>query len=177
MTYTLDPDLVTAAVARLSAYAPFQEMVAEGLIGSDDDGTVWLFQGLDQDGRPFRDPEGTGKCVVVLMERQEWAAANAHNTAHFPLLQMLIYADCTRNVDGAVVTRDADRKAKHVFQKLDRCFHLPSNLDEDKRWAIDANTYVDVHSCLRGDPATISDVPQTEWATVRLEARYTTITD
>lgn len=171
--YTLSRDLVTAAHARLSAYAPFQQLVADGVIGSESDGTPWLFQGLDNEGRPFRDPEGSEQCVVVLSEGGEWAPANRHNTAYFPVLQMLIYADSTRHPDTAAPIRlDARQKAKHVFRILNRCFHLPSNTDADQNWP-----GLRVHSCVAGGPFSLNDVPGTQSATVRGECRYNTVTD
>jgi hypothetical protein len=181
MTADLRIDLVTAAVQRLRAYAPFQQLLAEGLIGTDADDTAsaevrlakaWLFQGLDNEGRPFRDPEGSGTSVIVLSERGEWATANAHNSAYFPSLQMLVYTDCSRDADGGVVMRDGDRKAKHIFRILDRCFHLPGNAPVDRAWP-----GLMVHASVRGNPFTLTDVPGTETYTVRGEARYDVTTD
>ena len=166
-------DLVTAAHMRMSAYPPFVQLVAEGWIGADANGTPWLFQGLDNEGRPFRDPEGSGTSVVVLSERREWAGANAHNTAYFPRLQMLIYTDSDRAVDGSASTRNADRKCKSIFRVLDRCFHLVGARQEDRLWAEGFR----VHACLRSGPFTLGDVPQTDGLTVRGEAAYDTITD
>lgn len=198
-SYDFDLDLATAAVQRLRDYLPFQQLVADGVVGTDANDAAplaekveqaWLFQGLDRDGRPFRDPEGSGRCVVVLSERREWASANPHNTASFPALQMLIYADSSRLSDGAPWIRDADRKCKHVFKKLDPRFHNPSNQTEDRRWsyvekivhpdgAVEAlpSKVIQVHSSLRGSPFTIGDVPGTNEYTVRGEVSYNMITD
>lgn len=173
-------DLVTSAHMRLSAYPPYQQLILDGFIGTDASDTAdaatkvsqgWLFQGLDNDGRPFRDPEGTGKSVVVLSERSQWATANRHNTATFPALQMLIYTDCTRDADGGVLSRDADRRCKHIFKILDRCFHLP--LNDDHAWP--GSFWV--HDSVRGTGFNIGDVPGTESWTVRGEATYDIITD
>lgn len=183
-------DLVTAAIARLRGYAPFQQLVLDGLIGTDATGPeesiakAWLFQGLDNEGRPFRDPEGSGQSVIVLSERGEWASANSHNSAYFPILQMLVYTDCTRDADGAVLKRDADRKAKHIFRILDRCFHLVGERT-DQPYAVVVEVFDDVPverrffvaSSLRGNPFTLTDVPGTEAYTVRGEARYDVTTD
>lgn len=174
-------DLVTSAHQRLSAYLPFQALVLEGLIGTDAADTAtdaeklaaaWLFQGLDDEGRPFRDPEGSGTSVVVLSENTEWTGPNRHNTAHFPALQMLIYMDSTRAEAGAPTSLDARRKLKHVARILDRCFHLVGNLSEDHAWP-----GLDVHSCVRATGLDIRDVPGTQSATVRGEYRYEALTD
>lgn len=194
----LDLDLVAFAYHRLRDDSEFQKMVTDGLIGTDAADTAtadakvaqaWLFQGLDSEGRPFRDPEGSGKAVVVLSERREWAGANPHNSPAFPALQMLIYADSDRNSDGTPTTRNADRKCKHIFKRLDRRFHRPAHPATDQRWTLpetvtnpDGSTtvltrYMHVHSCLRGAPFVIGDVPLTGAYTVRGEAVYHTITD
>lgn len=176
----LDLDLVTAAHTRLSEFAAFQELVEAGLIGTDADAAAplaekvskaWLFQGLDDEGRPFRDPEGSGTSVIVLSERREWAGPNPHNTAYFPALQMLVYTDSARGTEGEILTRDADRKCKHIFRRLDRCFHLPSNQPEDRSWP-----GMPVYSSLRGAGFELGDVPGTNAATVRGEVVYHTIT-
>lgn len=177
----VEVDLVTAAHQRLSAYLPFQQLVLEGLIGTEAAvgapdieklQGAWLFQGLDDEGRPFRDPEGSGTSVVVLSERREWAAPNRHNTADFPALQMLIYTDSTRAADGSVLTRDAGMKVKHIAKVLDRCFHLVQNRPEDQWWVSKW-----VHSSLRSSGRDIRDVPGTQSLTVRCEMNYETVTD
>ncbi len=174
-------DLVTAAVRRLRASDVFAELVDNGYIGTDAPDSAdlttkiaqaWLFQGLDNDGRPYRDPEGSGTGAVVLSEREEWTAPNRHNTAYFPQLQMLIYMDCTRDAAGAPEEQDADRKVKHAFRLLDRVFHLTGNTEEDQDWA-----GYRVHSSVRGSRFVIRDVPQSQSYTVRGEATYETLTD
>lgn len=174
-------DLVTAATRRLRAFPAFQLLVSQGFIGTDayDSDTLptkvsaaWLFQGLDNEGRPFRDPEGSGKAAIVLTERSEWAAPNRHNTAYFPELQMLIYMDSTRDEDGSLVSPDADSKTKHVFRLLDRCFHLVGNTEAEQKWST-----LRVHSSVRSSRFVLRDVPGTQSATVRGEATYETLTD
>lgn len=196
MTTPMLSDLVTSAYMRLVAYAPFQQLVLDGFIGTDAADPAsdaikiagsWVFQGLDNEGRPYRDPEGSSRSVVVLSERREWASPNSHNTAYFPALQMLIYTDSTRDPEtGAPASADADRKCKHIFRILDRCFHLPSNHTPDRRWPLPPDallspnpkiTYARVHSSLRGTPFSLGDVPLTQSTVVRGEATYNIITD
>lgn len=175
-------DLVTAAYQRLAAFPDFQSMVLNGLIGTDAASAAldseklakaWLFQGLDDEGRPFRDPEGSGTSVVVLAEHNEWTGPNRHNTAFFPRLQILIYTDSTRAANGAVGAQDARRKTKHIAKRLDRCFHLVGNDVADQVWG-DRKW---VHSSVRSSPLSIRDVPGTQSQTVRCEMVYDTMTD
>lgn len=176
-------DLATAAWDRLSAYPSFQDFVLSGLIGTDAEADApdeeklekaWIFQGLDKDGRPFRNAEGSGTSVVVLSSRDDWAAANRHNTWTFPALQMLVYTDSDRNSDGSLVTRNAVSKCKEIMRALNRCFHLVGNTEEDQAWP-----GLRVHSCLQaGGGLRITDVPDAEdGATVRGEYRYEVVTD
>ena len=174
-------DLNTAAHKRLRAYPAFTRLVLEEVVGSDALASeadllrlqkAWLFQGLDDNGNPFRDPEGSGACVIVLAEHSGWSGPNPHNTAEFPKLQMLVYADSTRNEDGSPAIRDAVQKCKHVFKMLHPCFHLPSNQEEDHLWS-----GMRVHSSLGDSPLTITDVPLTQNLTVRGERTYNIITD
>lgn len=171
MTTTPDEDLLTAAWKRVAASAVLAELIADGFIGTDDDNTPWLFQGLDAEGRPFRDPEGSGKGVIVLMENT-WAQRNRHNTWHFPELQVLIYMDSTRNADGSPVAPDARRKCKHAAKRIDKLFHLPGNTEADQDWE-----GFRVHGSLSSSDLSLDDVPQTQAYTVRGTLRYETKVD
>lgn len=176
MTVVIPLDFLSASVQKLQAFPAFQALVLEGLIGTDADDTdsdvlklsrSWLFQGLSEGGAPYRDPEGSSTGVVVLRETPEWSV-NAHNTMRFPSLQMMVYADSTRNEDGAVVVPDAEAKAKHIARMLDRCFHLPSNQPEDRRWP---GPYR-VHTCIRTGGMSIEEVPGTGGMTKRCIQTY-----
>ena len=166
-------DVSTAAVRRLRAHPAFIYLVEGGLIGTDaaegdalEDKVAqsWLFQGLDNEGRPFRDPEGSGTCVIVLKEWSEWSSTQ-HNTAQFPRLQMLVYADSTRKEDGSPEDRDATRKCKHVMKDLLPVFHIPGN--DVHEWP---GLYV--FTSLRDGGRTIMEVPGTEALTVRGEQYF-----
>lgn len=181
-------DLTTAAVRRLLASTAFATI--EDLIGTDAPGSdPWVFQGLDAEGRPFRDPEGSGKCVLVLSSRSEWSGPNRHNTFEFPRLQVLIYADSTRNDDGTPALRDAERKIKRIQRAVDVCFHLAGWEGVDTFWQDglmhDPDEHADVphqegcwvHSSLRSNPVSITDVPSTQSLTLRAEMLYDVGTD
>lgn len=185
-----DLDLTTAAVRRLLNSVPFGTI--EHLIGAEEapDGSLWVFQGLDADGRPFRDPEGSGKCVLVLSSRSEWSAPNKHNTFEFPKLQVLIYADSTRNEDGTPALRDAERKINKIHRAMDVLFHLAGWSGSDMYWQDGllhplpgevcppdhpTDPHLEgcwVHSSIRTNPISITDVPNTQSLTLRAELTY-----
>lgn len=179
---TVDTNLSTAAYDWLTADPVFRGMVTDGLIGTDATAptatpqekidAAWVFQGLDDEGRPFRDPEGTGKAVVVLSSRSEWTTPNQHNTAAFPALQVLIYVDSTRTVGGSEIAPDALQKAQHIAKRVNARFHLVANRSEGQKWG---DMYV--HSCLRSNPMDIRDVPGTHAKTVRVEMKYDCVAD
>jgi hypothetical protein len=173
-------DMVTSAFQKLSAYPAFQQLVLDGLIGTDADDTApdeekiakaWLFQSLDDQERPFRDPEGSGQCVILLSQHKSWSGPNRHNTAQFPQLNVLIYADSTRDADGAPITQDARRKAKHVAKRINPCFHRPGN--DDHLWPGDYW----VHASYQSMQLQLTDVPNTQAYTVRGEMTYEITTD
>jgi len=175
----LDVDLATAAYDWLLTDPAFHEMVADGLIGTDAPAastiperleSVWVFQGLDDEGRPRRNPEATGQAVIVLSSRTDWSSPNRHNSFAFPALQVLIYADSTRDANGAVVSLDATRKAKHIAKRITDRFHVPAS--RQMKWGD-----LWVHSSLRSNALDIRDVPMTQAATVRAELKFEVATD
>lgn len=181
-------DLGAAAYTRLTLWPAFNEVVAEGLVGTDPDGTPWVFQGLNDEGAPFRDPEGTGTGVIVLtVGREEWAS-NVHNTNRFPVLQVLYYMDATRNEDGSPVARDAEAKCRQLAHRLDRAFHIFGDKDDPYRtehfWPYSDLSVepskamkVMVHYSRRSSGLSIRDVPGSGSLTVRGEQRYELSTD
>lgn len=176
----VEVDLATAAIRRLKTHPSLQALVLEGLIGTDaEDGDPdseklarsWVFQGINDDLRPYRDPENSGTAALALQSRSDWAV-NAHNTAGFPQLKVYVYMDSTRNPDGSPKMLDADRKARHVAKALDEVFHLPGNQVEEQRWG-----GLSVHSSIRDSPLSIHDVPGTQGSMVRLDLTYNASTD
>ena len=153
-----------AAVRILRADTAFAALVGV-TVGSDTTYPYgWVFQGLTPEGRPFRDPEGTGKCAVVLNVRDSWASPNAHNNAMFPMLRVSIFADATRDAGRNITQRDADSKAWAVWEVLDRVFHDPGNSKHD--WS-----GVRVVSSVRGGEPGVMDVPGGD-GMVRLDVVY-----
>lgn len=179
---TLPIDLTTAAYRWLMDFEPFTQLIADGLVGSDAEAgaqnseileKAWVFQGLTDDGKPYRDPEGTGACVVVLSSRSEWST-NDHNTALFPVLQVLIYADSSRDTDGAPTSRDAENKCKYLYATIDRRLHILKE-EPDHWWSAPPEDFY-VISCTRAQGLQIMDVPLSEGYTVRGEVVYNTVT-
>ena len=119
--------LPKAAVDKFIASQECQDLIDEGLLGKDADGTPWVFQGSDDD-RPFRDPKGTGKAAIVLTSNGIWGV-NAHNTADFPLLTALAYVDVSRKPDGTVLTKNGKVRAQSILRRVKDVFHDPANKD------------------------------------------------
>jgi hypothetical protein len=169
----LATDVSTAAYDLLHGHQPFQTLVTEGIIGvgmgEGAPSQPWLFQGLDSEGRPRMDPEGTGKAVIVLQSWDSWSGGNNHNTAQFPVLQVLIYADSTRASDGSPVLQDAKDRAKTVYEVTDSLFHDAAN--RRHQWP---GLYV--VSSVRGGGPSMRTVPGTQDYTVRLETTYNLVT-
>lgn len=175
----MELDIATAAIRRLKAHPGLADLLMGGLIGTDTPAgdlpakvsSAWIFQGLTDELRPYRDPENSGTAALALQARSDWAV-NLHNTARFPQLKIYVYMDSTRNSDGSVKRLDADRKARHVARVLDSVFHLPGNQEVDQNWG-----GLSVHSSLRDSNLSIQDVPGTQGAMVRLDLAYNTSTD
>lgn len=178
----LDTDVTTAAYQRLTQHPEFLQLLRDGVVGTDAllsepligvlVSQSWVFQGLNDEGAPYRDPEGSGRVVIVVSALSEWSGMNAHNTAKFPRLQVLVYADATRDDLGAVPHNDARQKAAHVVSRMDKIFHLPQNQEEDQRWG-----ELRIHSSLRQGTISVRDVPKTQSQTVRAEITYQLISD
>lgn len=173
-------DLATAAVRRLKGSPVIAELIQDGYLGTDAASGAslsdkvkgsWIFQGINDDLRPYRDPENSGTAAIALQSRSDWAK-NDHNTAGFPQLRVYVYVDSTRRADGSAKQLDADRKARHVARALDSVFHLPGHRQEDQLWG---GLYV--HSSLREGNLSIQDVPGTQGAMVRLDLTYNATTD
>ncbi len=174
MAITVPLNLATAAVRLIKADPYFESLVFESFIGSDyDDGAspqdrlaaAWLFQGLNEEGRPFRDPEGSSRAAVVVSQRSEWSAPNQHNTLGFPRLQILVYSDSTRLEDGSAPVLDALDRGEVIMRFMHRLFHRPQN--DVHYWDT-----LPIVSSLGGSLLDVRDVPGTQGATVRLERTY-----
>lgn len=136
--------LQNAAVARFNGSTAATSLVQKGILGVDIGGTTsglkWVFTG-DQDDRPYRDPEGTGKCAVVFTVNGFWGT-NLHNTARFPVLTVLIYTDSARGTDGKPTVSNSKARGLEVADQIIKFFHDPGKTVN--KWP--NNVYV--HSCL-----------------------------
>lgn len=166
---TIDPDLLdgdlvaSARVRVIQALADDQASVAKASpwVGVDGQGDQppgpytdwWVFSGFDSEGNPFRNVEGTGLCAIVLLSRGQWAT-NRHNTARFPVLQVAVYADCSRDGAGNVAARDATLRCNVVAKLLRDTFHDASNGTHD--WP----NGLRVHSCVLQNDLSVTDVPK-----------------
>jgi hypothetical protein len=65
-------------------------------------------------------PEGSGLAAAVVAIEGPWTRPNDHNTARFPRLALHIYADCTRDVSGAIVRKDAEARAWATWEPFNR---------------------------------------------------------
>ena len=99
-----------------------------GELGFDEHG-LWVFQG-DAGERPFRDPQGTGTSAVVISADASWGS-NQHNTAQFPLLQVLIFSDADRDADNQPVRLNQRTKAWKIYEVVDDVLHDVSNTHHD----------------------------------------------
>ena len=173
-------DLLAAAVLRLQAFPPFQELVDQSRIGTEAPVTAtlsekvagaWLFQGLTGEGLPYRDPEGSGKSVVVLTSR-DYRGDTGFNTFERPVVRLTIYSDSTRTADGSPEAADADSRCRDIFKKLNPCFHLPLAEEADRNWS-----GVRILSSLADGGFSMTDVPKTDGYVIRGSREYQLVTE
>lgn len=74
--------------------------------------------------------EGSGQAAAVLREDGAWARPNPHNTARFPRLSVEIYADCSRDANGAIARRDAEARARTVWGQFNSFLHRVDGFSE-----------------------------------------------
>lgn len=113
---TASSDLAVAAHRRLVAVPSISGVLAAPN-GATPSG-VWLFvrelQAL---------VEGTGAVAVVLREEGSWARPNSHNTARFPRLSVEVFADSLRDSTQAIIKRDAEARARAVWERFQAVLH------------------------------------------------------
>jgi hypothetical protein len=152
-------DLPHAAYAKLSV-----EPSVTSVLGTSETWPVWLFRYQARVAM-----EGTGSVCAVLNQRGAWASPNPHNTEQFPVLQIEVFSDPTR--DANLNPEDdytPEEKANEAFQAIDRVLHRPDGFDEN--WG-DGMGVVRVTGSLRSGEPDISDVPEGD-GLVRLLVRY-----
>lgn len=158
----IDPTLLEGDVSASACVKLRNALQAEGLIGTLIGVDVapetaftsgWVFVGAENDNRPSRDVTGTSMVACVVSSRSHWAT-NMHNTARFPVLQVLIFADSTR-IPGTVsrASEDADLKVNRVAKVVRKTFHDAANRDHS--WPLD----VEVISSVLSTDLQLSDVP------------------
>jgi hypothetical protein len=150
--------LQNAAVSKFSSSSVATGLIQQGILGVDvggqTDGLRWIFSG-DQDDRPYRDPEGTGKTAVVFTVNGSWGT-NLHNTARFPVLTVLIYSDSTRGLDGRPTSGNGKTRGLAVADAIIKVFHDPA-----KNVHVWPNG-VYVHSCLYAGGPNAQPVPDSD---------------
>lgn len=154
--------LAPAAALMLKQHPKMLAFGASGLLGFDDSG-LWIFQSGPEEDKPYRDPQGTGTSAIVVGNTDTWGS-NPHNTAQFPILQILIYSDCTRGPDNTPVKADQKTKAFKIYEAVDDLINDPAN---DKHVWMGRT----ILSCLRREGPSVSAVPDTN-GLVRLMVRY-----
>lgn len=117
----------------------------------------WVLVGLGQDGRPVRDPSGTGTSAVSLdMYGAPWGPPNPHNTAEFPVLRVIVWSDPTRmdptTGGGLFTVHDAEDRCMRVRKVIRDVFHDPLNV-------VHSWNGVPIISCLLGSELALRDVP------------------
>ena len=120
---TASTDLAVAAHRKLSAVPG-----VVGALGSSGPGApagVWLFVRELQ-----AVVEGSGKAAAVLREEGAWARPNQHNTARFPRLSVEVFADSSRDVNGAVLRKDAEPRARAVWEQFQLVLHRVDGFSE-----------------------------------------------
>jgi hypothetical protein len=115
----------------------------------------WVFIGVGGDGRPVRDPTGTGTSAVTLdTYGAPWGSPNQHNTAEFPVLRVIVWSDPTRPIGdpGMIAVRDAEDRCNRVRRVIRAVLNDPGNEHHD--WGAG----VVVTSCLLGTEVALRDV-------------------
>lgn len=159
--------LDVAAYRYLNTHPVVTRLVTEGLLGSDRQYPAWVFRSAD--GDPSRPVGESGKCAIVVAHTGTWALKNAHNTATFPTLRIIIYADNTRDDDGVTLYTDAADKCLEIYYRIDPLFHDPAK--NIKYWGD-----FRVHDCIAGSPFQIQEMPQYDGSVYGL-ALYNVTTD
>ena len=155
------PRVCANAVLALKQHPPLITLAEEGVLGFDRDG-MWIFFGNDEN-KPWRDPQGTGTSAIVLSTDDTWGN-NPHNSAQFPVLQVLIYSDATRGTDNKPMMTDQKTKALRIYDVVDTLFHDCGN-------RLHALGDVRIHSSLRRYGPSLQPVPDTA-GMVRLDVTY-----
>lgn len=163
---TIDPALLEGDLVSSARQKLLTALTDAGLIGTvvgkDATGGTWasgwVFSDSGNDLSPSRSIAATGKAAVVVSSRSAWGSNN-HNTARFPVLQILIYADPTRVPNSpSRAAEDADLKAKAIAKVVRKTFHDAAN--EDHNWPLG----VQVISSVAAGDLELTDIPNSDYA-------------
>jgi hypothetical protein len=159
--------LLPAAYRYVMAQASVQALITDGTIGKDTVGGAyasgWVFSGSN-DGIPPRNVEGSEQCAILFMSYSHWSSAVRHHSGQFPILTVSIFADPDRDDNDSPIAKNAESKAKRVWDVIDPLFHDPRNV---VHWF----DTLPVISTVQGSPLSILDIPDGDGA-VRGTARY-----
>jgi hypothetical protein len=114
---TAATDLATAAQRKLVSVPSVVELLGSSV--PPEPAGVWLFVRELQTSQV----EGSGKAAVVVREEGGWTRPNQHNTARFPRLSVEIFADCSRDPLGNIIRRDAEARARAVWERFQQVLH------------------------------------------------------
>lgn len=143
--------LAVAAYRHLMASPIINELVSDGYLGSDSKYPAWVF--VDAEGDPHREVRDSGKCAIVLSHTGYWALQNIHNTAHFPVVRVLIYADSDRDpTTGIILKRNAADKCDYIYRKINPLFH-----DVGKQYTSFGS--MRIHDIVAGSAFSITEMP------------------
>jgi len=157
-----------------------QSLITEGLIGKDDPGAYsagWIFAGSN-DGIPPRSVEGSEQCAILFMSYTHWSAKVPHHSGQFPHLVVSIFADPDRDDNDSPIARNAESKAKRVWDVIDPLFHDSGNSIHWFEPSPDTSLIIpedvprlSVISTVQSSPISFLDIPEGDGA-VRGTARY-----
>lgn len=121
------------------------------LLGSDDVFPAWIFE--ERLYISTKALEGSGKCAIVVQQDDGWTSPNEYSTAEFPLVDIYIFADPSRDFMKNIVFDDTAQKIQDIRQALDKYMHLTTG--ETVMWGS-----VRVIASNRLNHQKITDVPE-----------------
>lgn len=111
----MSDDLLSAAQQHLASQAPLT-----ALLGSDTTFDTYIFR--EELLAPI---ETTGQAALCLLQQNQWAEPNVHNTLRFPTLVVEIYVDPTRDSEGNPTTTSVSDRIDSIFRVVDQYLHRP----------------------------------------------------